>query len=165
MTAPEPKAIQDFYPDDFATCYGCGRLNAQGLHVRSIWDGDETVARFTPRPEHMAMPGFVYGGLLASLVDCHAMGTAAAAAERADGREIGVAPAPRFVTGSLHVDYLKPTPLGHELELRAHVTLATARKSVVTVTVAVRGTITARGEVVAVRIPALMTGTGSGVNP
>ena len=165
MTAPEPKAIQDFYPDDFATCYGCGRLNANGLHVRSMWDGDEMVARFTPRPEHMSMPGFVYGGLLASLVDCHAMGTAAAAAERADGREIGEAPAPRFVTASLHVEYLKPTPLGHELELRAHVTLATARKSVVTVTVAVRGTITARGEVVAVRIPASMTGTGSGVNP
>jgi acyl-coenzyme A thioesterase PaaI-like protein len=165
MTAPEPKAIQDFYPDDFATCYGCGRLNANGLHVRSMWDGDEMVARFTPRPEHMSMPGFVYGGLLASLVDCHAMGTAAAAAERADGREIGEAPAPRFVTASLHVEYLKPTPLGHELELRAHVTLATARKSVVTVTVAVRGTITARGQVVAVRIPASMTGTGSGVNP
>lgn len=165
MTDPERKAIQDFYPDDFAKCYGCGRLNAQGLHVRSIWDGDETVARFTPRPEHMAMPGFVYGGLLASLVDCHAMGTAAAAAERADGREIGEAPAPRFVTGSLHVDYLKPTPLGHELELRAHVTLATARKSVVMVTVAVRGTITARGEVVAVRIPATMTRVDSGTNP
>jgi acyl-coenzyme A thioesterase PaaI-like protein len=165
MTAPKPKAIQDYYPDDFATCYGCGRLNAQGLHVRSIWDGDETVARFTPRPEHMAMPGFVYGGLLASLIDCHAMGTAAAAAERADGREIGEAPAPRFVTASLHVEYLKPTSLGHELELRAHVTIATARKSAVTVTVASRGTITARGEVVAVRIPTSMTGMGSGVNP
>jgi acyl-coenzyme A thioesterase PaaI-like protein len=165
MTDPERKAIQDFYPEDFATCYGCGRLNAHGLHVRSMWDGDEMVARFTPRPEHMSMPGFVYGGLLASLVDCHAMGTAAAAAERADGREIGEAPAPRFVTASLHVEYLKPTPLGHELELRAHVTIAAARKSAVTVTVASRGTITARGEVVAVRIPASMTGTGSGVNP
>jgi len=156
MTDPAPKAIQDFYPDDFATCYGCGRLNPHGLHVRSVWEGDETVARVTPRAEHMAMPGFVYGGLIASLVDCHAMGTAAAASERADGREIGEAPAPRFVTASLHVDYLKPTPLGPELELRAHVTLATARKAVVTVTVAVRGEVTARGEVVAVRIPASM---------
>jgi acyl-coenzyme A thioesterase PaaI-like protein len=165
MTAPEPKAIQDFYPEDFATCYGCGHLNAHGLHVRSMWDGDEMVARFTPHAEHMAMPGFVYGGLLASLVDCHAMGTAAAAAERADGREIGEAPAPRFVTASLHVDYLKPTPLGVELELRAHVTLATARKSAVTVTVAARGTITALGEVVAVRIPASMTRADSGANP
>lgn len=160
MTTPEPKAIQDFYPDDFATCYGCGRLNAHGLHVRSSWEGDETVAHFTPRAEHMAMPGFVYGGLLASLIDCHAMGTAAAAAERAAGREIGDAPAPRFVTGSLRVDYLKPTPLGPELELRARVTLAAERKSVVAVTLLAGGTITVRGEVVAVRIPATMAGAG-----
>src|SRR5579862_599408 len=124
MTDPAGKAIQDFYPDDFATCYGCGRLNAHGLHVRTAWDGDETVSRFTPRAEHMAMPGFVYGGLIASLIDCHAMGTAAAAAEREAGRDIGEAPAPRFVTASLHVDYLKPTPLGAELEIRAHVSLA-----------------------------------------
>ena len=158
MPTPPTKAIQDFYPDDFATCYGCGRLNSAGLHVRSAWDGDETVARFTPRAEHMAMPGFVYGGLIASLIDCHAMGTAAAASERANGREIGDAPAPRFVTGALHVDYLKPTPLGPELELRAHVTLAKERKSVVAVTVSARGEITARGEVVAVRIPATMAG-------
>jgi acyl-coenzyme A thioesterase PaaI-like protein len=156
VAAPSSKAIQDFYPDDFAACYGCGRLNTHGLHVRSVWEGDETVARFTPRAEHMAMPGFVYGGLIASLVDCHAMGTAAAAAERGDGREIGEAPAPRFVTASLHVDYLKPTPLGPELELRAHVTLASPRKAVVAVTVAAQGEVTARGEVVAVRIPASM---------
>lgn len=161
MTAPASKAIQDFYPDDFATCYGCGRLNSHGLHVRSAWDGDETVARFTPRAEHMAMPGFVYGGLIASLIDCHAMGTAAAASERADGREIGEAPAPRFVTGSLHVDYLKPTPLGPELELRAHVTQTTARKAVVQVTLSANGAVTARGEVVAVRIPESMVRKGA----
>lgn len=152
----EPKAIQDYYPDDFARCYGCGRLNAHGLHVRSSWEGDETVARFTPRPEHMAIAGFVYGGLVASLIDCHAMGTAAATAERAAGREIGAAAAPRFVTASLHVDYLKPTPLGPTLELRARVTLATARKSVVAVTLSAEGVTTARGEVVAVPIPASM---------
>jgi acyl-coenzyme A thioesterase PaaI-like protein len=161
MTAPSPKAIQDFYPDDFAHCYGCGRLNSHGLHVRSVWDGDETVARFTPRPEHMAMPGFVYGGLIASLIDCHAMGTAAATAERAAGREIGEAPAPRFVTASLHVDFLKPTRLGPEIELRARVTQASERKAVVAVTLSVSGLITAKGEVVAVRIPASMAAAGT----
>lgn len=161
MTAPEPKAVQDYYPDDFAHCYGCGRLNAHGLHVRSVWDGDETVSRFTPRPEHMALPGFVYGGLLASLIDCHAMGTAAATAERADGREIGEAAAPRFVTASLRVDYLKPTPLGPALELRARVTLATDRQSVVAVTVSANGVTTARGEVVTVRVPAAMARPGT----
>lgn len=161
MTAPAPTAIQDHYPDDFAMCYGCGRRNADGLHVRSLREGDEMVARFTPRAEHMAMPGFVYGGLIASLVDCHAMGTAAAAAEHAAGRAIGDAPAPRFVTASLHVEYLKPTPLGAALELHAHVTQASARKAVVTVTVAAQGTVTARGEVVAVRIPDSMARPGS----
>jgi hypothetical protein len=50
------KAVQDHYPEDFAYCYGCGRMNASGLHVKTYWDGDETVARFTPRPEHMALP-------------------------------------------------------------------------------------------------------------
>jgi acyl-coenzyme A thioesterase PaaI-like protein len=149
-------AVQDFYPDDFAHCYGCGRLNAHGLHVRSTWDGDETVARFTPRPEHMALPGFVYGGLLASLIDCHAMGTAAAAAERSAGRGIGEGPMPRFVTGSLKVDYLKPTPLGPELEIRARVISATERKSMITAAVSVGGLVTVRGEVVAVRMPASM---------
>jgi acyl-coenzyme A thioesterase PaaI-like protein len=160
VTNATGKAVQDYYPEDFAHCYGCGRLNSHGLHVRSVWDGAETVACFTPRPEHMAMPGFVYGGLLASLLDCHAMGTAAAAAERAQGREIGAAPSPRFVTGSLHVDYLKPTPLGPVLELRARVTLATERKSVVEVTLSADGVVTVRGEVVAVRIPASMTRPG-----
>jgi acyl-coenzyme A thioesterase PaaI-like protein len=147
------KAIQDFYPDDYAHCYGCGRLNAHGLHVRSWWEGEETAARFTPRPEHMAMPGFVYGGLIASLIDCHAMGTAAAAAERAAGRAIGEAPSPRFVTASLKVDYLKPTPMGPELVIRARVVERSERKAIIAVTVSAAGTVTARGDVVAVRRP------------
>ena len=86
MTSPSvTPAIQDQYPDSFAHCYGCGRHNALGLHVRTEWNGSEGVARFQPRPEHIAIPGFVYGGLLASLIDCHAIGTAAAAAMAASG--------------------------------------------------------------------------------
>ncbi len=158
MSAAASKAVQDFYPDDFAHCYGCGRLNARGLQLKTRWDGNETVARFTPRPEHVAIPGYVYGGLIASLVDCHAMGTAAAAAERKAGREIGSGPAPRFVTASLKVEYLKPTPLGPELELRARPVEVGERKVVVHVTVTARGTVTATGEVVAVRMPDTMRG-------
>jgi hypothetical protein len=93
MSRDDSPAVQDHDPEDVAHCYGCGRLNDQGLKLQTRWDGDETVAFFTPRPQHTAMPGFVYGGLIASLVDCHAMGTAAAAAERAAGRAIGEAPA------------------------------------------------------------------------
>jgi acyl-coenzyme A thioesterase PaaI-like protein len=148
--------VQDFYPDDFAHCYGCGRLNPAGHHIRTTGEGEEAVARFTPRPEHMSLPGFVYGGLIASLVDCHAIATAAAAAERAEGRAVGAAPAPRFVTAALRVEYLKPTPLGPELELRARATSVGPRKVVVEVAVRADGDLTARGEVVAVRMPDTM---------
>jgi acyl-coenzyme A thioesterase PaaI-like protein len=149
-------AIQDYYPEDFAHCYGCGRLNPRGLQIKTRWEGDEAVARFQPRPEHIAVPGFVYGGLIASLIDCHAMGTAAAAVERAAGHEVGDRAAPRFVTGALHVDYLRPTPLGPELELRARPSEISERKVVVHVTLSAGGVPTARGEVVAVRMPETM---------
>jgi acyl-coenzyme A thioesterase PaaI-like protein len=149
-------AVQDFYPDDYAHCYGCGRLNSSGLHVRTLWDGDITVARFTPRAEHIALPGFVYGGLIASLMDCHGIGTAAAFVERAEGRGIGDAPSPRFVTASLKIDYLRPTPHGPELELRAQASEIGARKVIVDVDLTAGGVLTARGTVIAVRMPDTM---------
>lgn len=151
MTNP---AVQDLYPDDFAHCYGCGRLNASGLHVRSRWEGDETVARLTPRAEHTAIPGFVYGGLVASLIDCHGTGTAALAAWRASGDETGSPP--RHVTAALQVDFLRPTPMGIELEARGRIVEVGARKVVVEVTVLANGEACARGRVVAVRMPASM---------
>ncbi len=156
MTDDRAPAVQDFYPDDVAHCYGCGRLNPLGLQLKTRWDGEETVARFTPRPEHTAIPGFVYGGLIASLIDCHAMGTAAAAVERAQGRAIGEGPAPRFVTASLRVEYLAPTPHGPELEVRARAVEMGPRKVVIHATLSAGGAVTARGEVVAVRMPATM---------
>jgi acyl-coenzyme A thioesterase PaaI-like protein len=149
-------AVQDHYPDDFAHCYGCGRLNQHGLHIRTIMEGDEAVLRFTPRTHHIAVPGFVYGGLIASLIDCHSIGAAAAHALHREGRTVGDGPAPRYVTGMLKVDYVAPTPLGPVLEVRARVTHATERKATVESTLSAGGKITARGEVVAVRMPESM---------
>lgn len=146
-------AFQDFYPDNVAHCYGCGRLNGHGHQIKTHWEGDETVTRYTPRPEHTAIPGFVYGGLLASLIDCHCTGTAAAAMYRAENRPMDSEPAFRFVTGSLHVDYLKPTPMGPELELRGKIKEIRGRKVVVEAVVYANGIATARGEVVAVQMP------------
>jgi len=158
MSREAAPAVQDHYPDDVAHCYGCGRLNPDGLQLKSRPVGDEVVARLVPRPHHTAMPGFVYGGLLASLVDCHAMGTAAAAAVRAAGRRLGDGPAPRFVTARLDVTYLQPTPLGPELEIRGRVRELGARKAIGEGTIAAAGEGTVRGEVVAVRIPDTMLG-------
>jgi len=149
-------ALQDLYPDDFSHCYGCGRLNSHGLHVKSEWRDGESVARFSPAPYHIALPGFVYGGLIASLIDCHAMATAAAASMVADGATPGVDPTPRFVTASLQVDYLRPTPLGPELVLRGRATEVGDRKVVVEVVLSAGEADCARGRVVAVRMPASM---------
>lgn len=146
-------AFQDYYPDSVAHCYGCGAHNEHGHRIKTHWEGEESVTRFTPEPYHTAVPGFVYGGLLASLIDCHSTGTAAAAMYRAEGREMDSLPAFRFVTGSLHVDYLKPTPLGGPLEIRGRVKEVKGRKVVVESTVYADGVATARGEVVAVQMP------------
>jgi acyl-coenzyme A thioesterase PaaI-like protein len=146
-------AFQDHYPENVAHCYGCGRLNPHGHQIKTVWDGDETVTRYKPEPFHTAIPGFVYGGLIASLVDCHSTGTAAAAMYRAEGRDMDSLPAFRFVTGSLHVDYLKPTPLTDEIEVRGRVKEIKGRKVVVETSVLVDGVITARGEVVALQMP------------
>jgi acyl-coenzyme A thioesterase PaaI-like protein len=153
------EAFQDNYPDDLSYCYGCGRLNEDGLQIKSYWDGDETVARYTPRPSHIAIPGYVYGGLIASLIDCHSTGTASAAAYRAEGREMDTDPPLRFVTASLHVNYLRPTPLGVPLEIRGKVIEIKGRKVIVESTLSAEGKICAQGEVVAVQMPEDMFGT------
>ena len=150
------KAFQDTYPEWAAHCYGCGRLNEHGLKFKTYWDGEESVTRYTPEPRHMAIPGFVYGGLLASLIDCHSTGTAAAAAYRAQGREPGAAPEFRFVTAALHVDYLRPTPIGVELIVRGKVEELKERKVVVTSELWANDEICAKGRVVAVKAPEKM---------
>ncbi|HEY8973985.1 MAG TPA: PaaI family thioesterase [Burkholderiaceae bacterium] len=147
------KAFQDHYAADVAHCYGCGALNTHGHRIKTHWDGDGTVTRFTPLPFHTAVPGFVYGGLIASLVDCHSTGSAFAAMVRSQGRELDAQPAPRFVTGSLQVSYLKPTPLGVELELRGTIKEIKGRKVIVETTVLAGGVATATGTVVAVQMP------------
>ncbi len=147
------KAFQDYYPDQLSYCYGCGRLNELGLQIKSYWDGDESVCIFQPRPYHTAIPGFVYGGLIASLIDCHSTGTAAAAAYRAEGRAMDSLPPFRFLTASLHIDYLRPTPIDGPLEVRASVKEIKGRKVVLSATLRAHGEICAQGEVVTVQMP------------
>src|SRR3972149_6037483 len=95
------RAVQDFYAADLAWCYGCGWLHQEGFQLKTVGDGDETVTRFVPRSYHIAIPGYVYGGLIASLVDCHGTGSASAAAYRAARRDQGTGPRFPFGTASL----------------------------------------------------------------
>lgn len=147
------RAFQDCYPEELSHCFGCGKNNAEGHQLKSYWDGDETIAHFLPESYHIAIPGFVYGGLIASLIDCHGTASASAAACRAAGMEMGVEPNLRFVTGSLKVVYLAPTPLGVELELRGVVTEIKERKVIVDISLSAEGRTCAKGQVVAVLMP------------
>ena len=147
------KSFQDYYPDSMAHCYGCGRLNEYGHQIKSYWDGDESVCHFQPKPYHIAIPGYVYGGLLASLIDCHGTGTAAAASYRAENCSMDTEPAFRFLTASLHVDYLKPTPLGIDLEIRAKVKETKGRKVTIEEWIIANGVITVRGKIITVQVP------------
>ncbi|CAM4182931.1 PaaI family thioesterase [Shewanella aquimarina] len=150
-------AFQDAYPDDLSHCYGCGRNNEQGHQLKSYWRGEQTIAHFMPKPFHTAIPGFIYGGLIASLIDCHGTGSASAAAQRAleqAGEQLDEPP--RFVTAALNIDYLAPTPMGVELELIGEIKEVKPRKVVVEITLSAGGKLCARSHMVAVKMPETM---------
>lgn len=152
-------AIQDAYADDVGHCYGCGRLNPHGHRLKSHWRDGVAVAHFNPEAFHTAIPGFVYGGLIASLIDCHATGTAAAAAAEAEGVAVGSL---RFVTARLEIDYLAPTPIGRELVLRGVPLEVKGRKVVAEVTLDAGSGLCARARAVLVRMPETMTPSAGG---
>jgi acyl-coenzyme A thioesterase PaaI-like protein len=147
------KAFQDYYPPNHSVCFGCGEHNRLGLRIKSVWEGDESVCHFMPKPEFMAFPGVVYGGLIASLIDCHNIATAIAAAYRAENREMDTLPAIMYVTGNLNVSFLKPTPMNTELILKAVVKEMKPKKMVIACSVFAGNEKTAEGEVIAIRMP------------
>jgi acyl-coenzyme A thioesterase PaaI-like protein len=150
------RAFQACYPDDLSHCYGCGTNNHEGHQLKSYWSGEKTIAHFTPKPYHTAIPGFVYGGLIASLIDCHGTGSASAMAYQCEKREMGSSPALRFVTAALNISYLAPTPQGVELVLIGTFVEVKARKIIVEITVSANDITCAKGTVIAVKMPATM---------
>ena len=135
-------------------CFGCGSLNAHGLQIKSYWSGDEVVCSWKAQPHHSG--GFreaVNGGIIASIVDCHAMWTAYAAACRDEGIEMSEPMSYVYVTASLKVNYLRPVPLAQPVELRARVTEMRGRKATVHCSVLSAGTECANAEVIGVRVP------------
>lgn len=146
-------AFQDYYPDDYAHCFGCGRLNEKGLQIKSYWDGDESVCRFLPNNYYTGgMKTILYGGMIASLIDCHGAGTAAAAKARELAIPVKPGNMPRFVTASLKIDFLAPTPVGVELELRSIVKEIKGRRVTVQVTLSSGECLRAKGEGVFVQL-------------
>lgn len=146
-------AIQDHIPHNH--CYGCGPENPDGMQIKSYWDGTESTCTYLPRPEQCAGPTqYLYGGTIASLIDCHSVCTSIANYYQRDGFEIGEGPAIWCVTGGLDVRYLKPTLIDRPVELSAKISECTEKKTVLECTLSSDGVVTAEGKVVAIRVPA-----------
>lgn len=148
MTATEGLAAQERYAPH-AICFGCGPANAKGLRIRSRWEGDDFVMRFTPREEHQAFPGVINGGILGTLLDCHSNWCATTTLMR----ERGLDEAPTTVTADFHVKLKRPTPAGVELLVKARPVSVEGDKVVVDAEIVADDKVTAscRGTFVAVK--------------
>jgi acyl-coenzyme A thioesterase PaaI-like protein len=127
MTTPDGSgtalSIQErLYPD--LQCFGCGHANDKGLRLRS-YEGDGVVtASFVPWPEHDNGTGFLNGGIIATILDCHSAAAVVLEAERNGWEALGGAALP-FITAGLDVRYQRPSPLDDAVELRAVIQSAT----------------------------------------
>jgi acyl-coenzyme A thioesterase PaaI-like protein len=145
------QAIQDFIPHNH--CYGCGPENPEGMQIKSYWDGTVSLCTYAPRPEQCAGPTqYLYGGTIASLIDCHCVCTSIANYYQRDGFGIGEGPEIWCVTGGLEVRYLKPTPIEQPVELCATISECTDKKTILDCTLSSGGEVTAGGRVIAVRV-------------
>jgi acyl-coenzyme A thioesterase PaaI-like protein len=142
--------FQDHMPGNL--CFGCGSINPDGLQIHSYWDGEEAVCEWSSQPRYQGWKGLLNGGILATLIDCHCMGTAMAAAYRSEHRELDSVPYYRYATAHISVDYVKPTPNDRPIVLRAQVVELAGRKATLTCQATVDGVETARAEVVGVRV-------------
>jgi len=144
------RSLQDVSP---VQCFGCGAHNTHGFRIKSFWDGDELLCTWQPEPYHIGHPGYVYGGIIASVVDCHSIWTAIAHYCRDNNQSLddGRLPA-AYVTAALKVNYLKPVPIEGKMELRARPLEKSERKTVVGCRVFHSGIECANAEVVAVRV-------------
>ncbi len=134
-------------------CFGCGSKNSQGLHIESYRSDDGAVCIWQASPHHCGgRPEYVYGGVIASLIDCHSVNLAMNEAYRSENREPGSEPLLHYVTGSLQVSYIKPCPTDKALHVKAKLIESKGRKSWVESEITCKGIVCARGKVIAVRV-------------
>ncbi|WOK06420.1 PaaI family thioesterase [Imperialibacter roseus] len=150
MENQQPEYFQDFMPEN--VCFGCGIHNPHGLQIKSYWEGEEAVCKWVSEEKYHGWPNLLNGGILATLIDCHCMGSAMAHAYKLEGRPLDSMPEYRYATGTLNVRYLKPTPNDQTIELRARVSEVKNRKTVFYCEVFANGLKTAEADVVAIRV-------------
>lgn len=152
ITDPELSLQNIIAPDGI--CFGCGNKNVQGLQIKSYWDSDEqyVIATYLPDERYVGWPSLVYGGLISCLIDCHSNWTAMANHYRAENRRPGTLPRIDCVTGTLSIKYVKPTPMGTSLLLKARVEGEVGRKTRVLCEVYANNILTVLGDSIFVKV-------------
>jgi acyl-coenzyme A thioesterase PaaI-like protein len=147
-----PSIQQELYPA--IRCFGCGPENAGGLRIASYRTDrpGEFEAVFTPSPHHDNGWGFLNGGIIATLLDCHSAAVLFASMHD-DGR---VAPdgglVPHFTT-TINVRYRRPTPLDRAILVWGRVAEVADRRVVLATEIRVGGEVTALASVTWKRAP------------
>lgn len=110
------QSLQDRYAPQ-GVCFGCGPVNDQGLRIKSFPQGEEVVCDWQPEPHHEAFDGFVCGGIIGTLMDCHCNWTAIWHLMN----KLGLDEAPATVTADYTIRMRRPTPSDQPIRLVAHV--------------------------------------------
>ena len=142
------RSLQETYAPH-GRCFGCGPANPHGLHIRSFVVDDVVVSDWKPEPYHEAFDGYVSGGIIGVLLDCHSNW----AATYALMKRRGLSTPPGTVTAEYCVTHLSPTPSGSTLHLVSRIVDLSDQKAVVETTLEAEGKVTAKfkGTFVAVR--------------
>ena len=142
------QSLQDRYAPA-NRCFGCGPANEKGVRIKSVVEGEEVVATWSPEPHHLAFDGMLNGGICGALLDCHSNWTAAWHLMK----QRGEATPPCTVTAEFAVKLKRPTPMDAPLQLRAHVVESSEDRAVIEATLEANGKVTAtcRGVFVAVK--------------
>ena len=142
-------SLQERYAPE-GRCFGCGPANDRGLRIQSFEAGDGTVVpEWQARPEHEAFGGYVNGGILGTLIDCHSNWTAIAGFLARDGD----AAAPSTVTSEMSIRYRRPTPSGEPLRLIGRVVEIGDDRATVETEVRSGDQVTATGRATFVKVP------------
>ena len=148
--------MKNFFQDKLQgnNCYGCGAWNEKGLKIKSFWEKDEAVCIFQPKNYHAAMPPDVLnGGTISTLIDCHCVCSSIADAYQIENREIGEGEDIWYATGSLKIDFKKPTPLDGPITIRAKIIERKLKSTFFNAKFySHKGDLTCEGEVLSIRV-------------
>ena len=149
-------AIQDRYGERFQHCWGCGPKNDLGLHLKTYpsLDGERCISRIKLENAYTGgVPSNVFGGMIATIFDCHGTASAAWFAHHKKGLELTETTLiGRFITARLEIDYLSPSPIDDEIVVISTLEELGERKAIISMEMTVAGKVRAKAKMVAVAV-------------